>query len=1248
MTDCGAAKEPVLPAHAMEVVTALAAAPVPETEVLTDVSAEMMDKAESDRASKWARRKEKMLCYRCGDKGHFIAECVARLCDTCGKLAHESGECSLLRDQAPSLKMYGVYCAELTFFESPTEHEVADESPSKTTGIVKVTRGEVSEAQIVQRLRELAPGDFQWDLVGLADKMFRVECPSVEDLQRLLSFGMCKVPGTDGILEFQEWKLVEPQGIPLTQAWLRFSGAPSSPLQDARVVASLGILVGKPERVDMTFTRAQGIARVLVSILNVEYVPEVVKWAYRGRIYNLVIEFEDESLLYAPAHGSDVDMHEGDGGAGVQEPPAEDSGRQLSMGPGSDTVTTGDGAAQPSSVPSKSLRFGSFEPFSAPPRLWSDRVESEEAFELALPALDFLDAVDSGSGDLRVSSLVVRGAEEVSRQVATPSSGQRVPPPQEMPQLTGPPMQGGDIGQAVSGSFCAEGRDAGQVSPVSSVLLGGGLGQEDSDASSPVVSPSRMVPVSPSGVGSGQAASELSPMVVPSPVQVGEPGRAVLAMSPPPSAMASSGGARQASLPFGFTVGRPMQGARTAGWGEAGGRTPSAISREEVIAFGGIQDPLSKGRRVSDRLQAHPDVDDIQQRCAMRAAKLREVEVSTDLEAERALEMIRDIAAVKPMCDSEVHALGVRALEIFCADLLPSSSEAGVEEVSTEIGLASPSDTGYEDQLQNQAIPKRNWKRKPELKPDFLADLVRMCGSEQLSYLVGGDFNIIRRREDKNNDNFDGRWSFMFNTIIESLNLREIELSGRKFTWANALPNPTYEKLDRVLASVDWEQKFPLNKIRHLRSVLRGWAKHLSGIYKVEKERLLSLIQSLDVKAETTLLPVAELQTKLDAELRLKELLREEELKWALRAKVWRVVQGDANTEFFHMIANGKHRKKRIFQLEQDEGTIVGQENLKLYITEFYKQLFGPPANTCVSLDESRVEDVPQLTVVENEVLTAPFTEKEVFEAVSQMETNKAPGPDGFPAEFYKKCWCIIKGDLLPSFNDLFAGQLHLFQLNFGTITLLPKKTEAVRIEQFRPICLLNVSFKIFTKVGTNRLSQIAHVVVHPTQTAFMPDRNILEGVVVLHETLHEIHTKKLDGTHKGLRQGDPMSPILFNIVVDMLAILIGRAKNAGQILRNKYLQSKTLSQVTMRPTDSPFWKGLMRVKSTFFNRTKFIVGDGNDTRFWEDTWLGETPLALQYPSLYRIVNHRDALVAMIMQATPLNIQFRRVLVGNR
>uniref|UniRef100_A0A452Z2Z0 Uncharacterized protein n=1 Tax=Aegilops tauschii subsp. strangulata TaxID=200361 RepID=A0A452Z2Z0_AEGTS len=61
----------------------------------------------------------------------------------------------------------------------------------------------------------------------------------------------------------------------------------------------------------------------------------------------------------------------------------------------------------------------------------------------------------------------------------------------------------------------------------------------------------------------------------------------------------------------------------------------------------------------------------------------------------------------------------------------------------------------------------------------------------------------------------------------------------------------------------------------------------------------------------------------------------------ALRAKIFKIVQGDDNTQFFHMIANGKYRKKKIIQLEQDEGTIVGHENLKLYISDYYKKLFG-------------------------------------------------------------------------------------------------------------------------------------------------------------------------------------------------------------------------------------------------------------------------------------------------------------------
>jgi hypothetical protein len=155
---------------------------------------------------------------------------------------------------------------------------------------------------------------------------------------------------------------------------------------------------------------------------------------------------------------------------------------------------------------------------------------------------------------------------------------------------------------------------------------------------------------------------------------------------------------------------------------------------------------------------------------------------------------------------------------------------------------------------------------------------------------------------------------------------------------------------------------------------------------------------------------------------------------------------------------------------------------------------------------ESETNDIPQISQEENIILNAEFIENDVYEAIMQMEKNKALGPDGFLAEFYQYCWAFIKRDLMNMFVMFHKGELPLFHLNFRTIILLPKKENAVQIQQYRPICLFNVSFKIFTKVGTNRVTSITHNVIRPTQTACMPGRHILEGVVILHETIHELH----------------------------------------------------------------------------------------------------------------------------------------------
>jgi hypothetical protein len=110
--------------------------------------------------------------------------------------------------------------------------------------------------------------------------------------------------------------------------------------------------------------------------------------------------------------------------------------------------------------------------------------------------------------------------------------------------------------------------------------------------------------------------------------------------------------------------------------------------------------------------------------------------------------------------------------------------------------------------------------------------------------------------------------------------------------------------------------------------------------------------------------------------------------------------------------------------------------------------------------------------------------------------------------EFYQTFWDLIKEDFMGMVKCFYSGELPLFRLNFGTIILLPKKENVIQIQQHRPICLLNVSFNFFTKVATNRISIIAEKVIRPMQTAFMPGRHILEGVVILHETIHELHRK--------------------------------------------------------------------------------------------------------------------------------------------
>jgi hypothetical protein len=76
-----------------------------------------------------------------------------------------------------------------------------------------------------------------------------------------------------------------------------------------------------------------------------------------------------------------------------------------------------------------------------------------------------------------------------------------------------------------------------------------------------------------------------------------------------------------------------------------------------------------------------------------------------------------------------------------------------------------------------------------------------MGSKEDLPLIMGGDFNILRHPSEKNNTNYNVRWPLLFNVVIDGLDLRELEVTGQKYTWANNLTSPTFEKFDRILVT---------------------------------------------------------------------------------------------------------------------------------------------------------------------------------------------------------------------------------------------------------------------------------------------------------------------------------------------------------------------------------------------------------------------------------------------------------------
>ena len=144
-----------------------------------------------------------------------------------------------------------------------------------------------------------------------------------------------------------------------------------------------------------------------------------------------------------------------------------------------------------------------------------------------------------------------------------------------------------------------------------------------------------------------------------------------------------------------------------------------------------------------------------------------------------------------------------------------------------------------------------------------------------------------------------------------------------------------------------------------------------------------------------------------------------------------------------------------------------------------------------------------------NEQLTKEFQRKEIIQAIHSMHPKKAPSPDRMSAIFYQKYWDVIGNDIINTVLNVLNSNASVAPLNQTNIALIPKTNSPTKMNEFRPISLCNVSYKINSKVLANWLKPILSTIISENQSAFVPGRLITDNVLVAFEIMYYLKKKE-------------------------------------------------------------------------------------------------------------------------------------------
>ena len=319
-----------------------------------------------------------------------------------------------------------------------------------------------------------------------------------------------------------------------------------------------------------------------------------------------------------------------------------------------------------------------------------------------------------------------------------------------------------------------------------------------------------------------------------------------------------------------------------------------------------------------------------------------------------------------------------------------------------------------------------------------------------------------------------------------------------------------YQKLVQESWSKDqqggWGGIVLKNKLRNLKNTIKQWSKDIADINVSRIQNLRQKLNDLETTAGDRVLSQEEVKVKKLLQQELWEVSNAYESLLRQKSRDKWIKEGDSNTTYFHKAINVRRNYNALQGLFIDGNWVQQPDRIKNEAFNFFLHRFSEDKSFRPTLDGVFFHSIDQN---QREGLIAPFSDQEIKDAVWSCGGDKCPGPDGFNFNFIKAFWKILRPEFRRFVDEFHCHGSFPRGSNASFMALIPKSNHPQSLNDYRPISLIGCMYKVISKLLANRLRTVISGIVDERQSAFIKDRHILHGILILNEVVEEALKRK-------------------------------------------------------------------------------------------------------------------------------------------